>query len=71
MLLLVKKDKNGVEHKIAARLWNDLVEAGHTDEQILAMSCRDRFITYCQWNGLLGSWGETLWDLAHGNGHTE
>lgn len=40
-----------------------LVERGYTEDQMKAMTPREAFTEYCEWNGLI-RWGDTLWDQA-------
>jgi hypothetical protein len=49
--------------KIPGWILRDLRERDLSDEQIVALTPREAFREYCEWNGLIG-WSETLLDAA-------
>lgn len=55
---------NGVKVEMPLSILNALQAADFSDEQIYLMTPRERFIAFCEWEGLIGSWGSILWDLV-------
>jgi hypothetical protein len=49
--------------KIPAHILVDVRERGHSDADIAAMTPRELFSEYCEWNGLL-RWGDTLFSAV-------
>ena len=49
--------------KIPAHIKQDVRERGHSDEAMAAMTPREFFSEYCNWNGLI-RWGDTLFSAV-------
>lgn len=48
---------------IHRRIYKDLKESGMNDDMHFFMGEKERFIRFCEWNGLI-NWGEILWELT-------
>lgn len=46
--------------RLPLEVCNSLQAQGKTDEEIYVMTPRERFIAYCEYEGLV-NWGDTLW----------
>lgn len=60
---VVEFDYSGSKQKIPLPILNALQAMKYSDSRIYLMTPRDRFIAYCNWEGLV-NWGDTLWDAV-------
>jgi hypothetical protein len=49
--------------KIPAHALQDVRKRGYSDDDIRAMTAREFFSEYCNWNGLM-RWGDTLFSVV-------
>jgi len=54
---------NGKKEKIPEHIVEACYERGHEDPAIMLMTPKERFIEWCEWNGLIG-YGDLLWTLV-------
>ena len=50
--------------QLPAEVRNALDQRGISKVEVSDMSALDVFHEFCQWEGLLGSWSETLWRIT-------
>lgn len=50
-------------HKIHARVFQDLREAGYKLNELESMSAKELFSAWCEWHGLI-NWRDTLWHVV-------
>lgn len=49
---------------IPSKVLDALRFRGISEAALADMTPKEVFLEYCEWEGLLGSWGETLWEVT-------